>query len=382
MRIFSKLVVGVALFLGCFNDVSWAQAIPDTVGWHSLPNTHIRTVCPPNNFGGSGYDYPGSCQYVTAAWNSAVFDSLRNRMVIWGGGHSDYLGNELYALDLTADPVAVTRLNNPSVQIPTGCGIGITGDGQANSRHTYDHIVYMSHVDRMFVFGGASAPCGFFTDDTWTFSFATMQWEQRTPPGPTPEGNYGRVTAYSPVTKKVYIHDQTTLYAYSYENNAYTVLAEDYNNVIGQEMTGVFVASRQLFVLVGNGEVLAYDVSSGSTYQRQTWATSGAPTIVNAANPGVAYDSYRDSIVAWHGGNTAYELDLDTHVWAAHTYSGGPGAAISNGTFKRWAYSPESGAYVVCNSVDANCFALRLQQGAGTPPDQVAPGAPSALVVQ
>ena len=341
-----------------------AQNLPSTAGWFDIPNTKMRPVCP------SGSSL-GDCRNVTAAWNSGVFDTTRNRLIIWGGGHSDYLGNELYALNLNANPITMTRLNNPSTQIPSGCGVGTTGDNQANSRHTYDHIVYMSHVDRMFVFGGASAPCGFFTNDTWTFGFSSMTWQKRSPSGPIPEGNYGRVTAYNPTTQKVYIADQTTLYSYSYESDQYTALA---NHTIGQEMTGVFDSKRQLFVMVGNGAVYAYDVSASSNYQRQTWNTSGGSSIVNANNPGVAYDPVTDRIVGWNGGNTVYSLDPTTKVWTAITFPGGPGSAISNGTFKRWTYSPASGVFAVVNSVDSNAFALRL--AAGTPPPPVADTTP------
>ncbi len=346
-----------------------AQSIPSTTGWHALSNTKIRSVCP------TGLSL-GNCSGVTGAWNSAVFDSTRNRLIIWGGGHSDYLGNEIYALNLNANPVTMTRLNNPSTQIPSSCGVGTTGDGQANSRHTYDHIVYMSHVDRMFVFGGASAPCGFFTNDTWTFGFASMTWQKRNPSGPIPEANYGRVTAYNPVTQKVYIADQSTLYSYSYESDQYTALA---THSIGQEMTGVFDSKRQLFIMVGNGVVYAYDVSANSAYQRQTWNTTGGSSIVNADNPGVAYDPVTDRIVGWNGGNTVYSLDPTTKVWTPITFSGGPGSAVSTGTFKRWAYSPASGVFVVVNSVDSDAYALRLASGGGSPPapDTTAPTTPT-----
>lgn len=345
-----------------------AQTIPSTLGWYDLPNTKIRSVCP------TGLSL-GDCSGVTGAWNSAVFDSTRNRLIIWGGGHSDYLGNELYALNLNANPITMTRINNPSTQIPSSCGVGTTGDNQANSRHTYDHIVYMSHVDRMFVFGGASAPCGFFTNDTWTFGFSSMTWQKRNPSGPIPEANYGRVTAYNPFTQKVYIADQATLYSYSYESDQYTALA---SHSIGQEMTGVFDSKRQLFVMVGNGVVYAYDVSANSNYQRQTWNTSGGSSIVNANNPGVAYDPVTDRIVGWNGGNTVYSLDPTTKVWTSTSLSGGPGPAVSTGTFKRWAYSAASGVFVVVNSVDSNAFALRLAAG-GTPPpaDTTAPTTPT-----
>lgn len=382
VRKFGFIAMFVFAQLGIFQSTPFnladanAQALPITTGWYDIPNTTIRAVCPPNGFGGSGYAYRDQCNGVTNAWNSAVFDTTRNRLIVWGGGHQDYYGNEMYSLNLNATPITMTRLNNPSTQIPTGCGIGSTGDNQANSRHTYDHIVYMSHIDRMFVFGGASTPCGFMLNDTWTFSFSSMTWQQMNPSGTKPEANYGRVTVYNPTTQKVYIHDQTTLYSYSYESNSYTTLA---NNTMGQESTGVFDSKRQLFLLIGNGAVYAYDVSASSNFQRQTWNTTGGSPIVNANNnPGVAYDPVSDRIVGWNGGNTVYSLDPTTKVWTATTFPGGP-AAINQGTFKRWAYSPASGAFVVVNSVDNDAFALKLAAGSPPTPDTIAPTTPTNI---
>jgi hypothetical protein len=369
-KMITRLFMTMSMISLLAASLASAQTLPSTAGWYSIPNTKIRSVCP------SGTSL-GDCANVTAAWNSAVFDTTRNRLIIWGGGHSDYFGNEIYALNLNANPITMTRLNNPSTQQPTTCShSGTTGDNQPVSRHTYDHIVYMSHVDRMFVFGGAGVPCGFMLGDTWTFSFTSMTWQKMNPSGPIPEANYGRVTVYNPATQKVYIHDQTTLYSYSYENNRYTALA---NYTIGQEMQGVFDSKRQLFVLIGNGAVYAYDVSANSSHQRQTWNTSGGSTIVNANNPGVAYDPVTDRIVGWDGGNTVYSLDPTTKVWTPISFAGGPGPAISNGTFKRWSYSQASGVFVVVNSVDSNAFALRLAAGSTSSPtaETTPPSVPS-----
>ncbi|MGE0823816.1 MAG: hypothetical protein AB7P18_17040 [Candidatus Binatia bacterium] len=47
------------------------------------------------------------------------------------------------------------------------------------SRHTYDSLVYMANVDKLFVFSGSLAcSLGDFGQDTWTFRFASNQWER------------------------------------------------------------------------------------------------------------------------------------------------------------------------------------------------------------
>src|SRR5581483_490933 len=79
-------------------------SIAASAGWTALPNTKLQTVCP----GG----IPGSCAAEVYAWSGATADTQRNRLIIWGGGHNDYYGNEVYALDLSS--LSATQA--------TGCG--------------------------------------------------------------------------------------------------------------------------------------------------------------------------------------------------------------------------------------------------------------------
>jgi hypothetical protein len=94
---------------------------PGMLGWTELPNTRLRTHCPsdqayPDLHGGSG------CAGVTQAWGGAAFDEAGNRLLIDGGGHSDWAGNEVYELDL--DNGVMRRLNNPSYPVRDGCVAG------------------------------------------------------------------------------------------------------------------------------------------------------------------------------------------------------------------------------------------------------------------
>src|ERR1051325_6474484 len=132
---------------------TYAAPLPTTPGWFDIPNTKLRSVCPPDNFGSSGYAFTSYCNGVIDAWNGGVFDTTRNRLIIWGGGHHDYSGNEVYALDLTT--LALSRLTNPTVPVASTCPESL--GSQPNSRHTYDGIEYLPNVDKMFVFGGSLA---------------------------------------------------------------------------------------------------------------------------------------------------------------------------------------------------------------------------------
>jgi hypothetical protein len=105
------------------------SALPTSAGWYEIPQTQLRTVCPPNNFGGTTYRFTDLCPAVVANWNSGVMDTSRNRLIVWGGGHTDYAGNEIYALNL--NNLTIQRLNDPSVPTNDGgtCSVTTLPDG-------------------------------------------------------------------------------------------------------------------------------------------------------------------------------------------------------------------------------------------------------------
>lgn len=350
------LGVGAAVSAGAMAG----QGIPPTLGWHELANTKLRAVCPPNGFSGSDYDFADACGVIPDAWNSGVMDTRRNRLIVWGGGHNDYLGNELYALDVGS--LKVERLTDPGLPLPradSDCPEAL-GDGtQPNSRHTYDGIAYIEHADRLFAFGGSLSRCGGSRQATWTFDFASGKWERRNHSGTVPNPDYGIVSAYDPKTRKVFLHDSSSFYAYTFETDRYERLAT--NSPIDYHMTAVIDPVRRKFVVVGAGSVHVYDLDARHFFRsRQTITTNGGDPIVRSLYPGLAYDPITASVVAWNGGDTVYRLDLDSATWVAVPYPGGPGPAAQHGTFKRWSYSPASGVFVVINSMDRNAYAFRL----------------------
>src|SRR3954449_5127276 len=78
---------------------SLAQAHPlDTLApgqWYDVPASHLEEQFPtPRPAGNTG---PSA---VIEAWSGGTYDSVRGPLVLWGGGHSDYAGNELYAFDI------------------------------------------------------------------------------------------------------------------------------------------------------------------------------------------------------------------------------------------------------------------------------------------
>lgn len=350
--------------------------LPAGEGWLPIPGTQIESVCAGTNgfpqvLGNTG------CAAITSAWNGAIFDSRRDRMIIFGGGHNDYYGNELYAINLQS--ATLERLTDPGLPLGIGCSESVANGTQPNSRHTYDGIEYIEATDEMFVFGGSLA-CGSgeFGSDTWIYDFQSEQWSQRFPSGPTPWGDAGVMTAYDPVTGLVYLHDRQHLFSFDSQRNTYTRLSS--NSVdLSYYNAATIDPERRLFIIFTGRGVRTYSIANGSSYQMQTMSTSGGNAIVNAIYPGVEYDPTTDRIVGWseNSGDSIYSLNVDTGQWTPITYPGGP-RATGNGTHGRFRYSVASGVFVLANRVFDDVFIMRTSTSAPI----VRPNPPSDLTVE
>ena len=100
-------------------------------------------------------------QRVIGAWSSFAWDSRRSSLVIYGGGHANYPGNEVYTVN--GRTLRWERSSLPSQVVPTdvsfGALYGYAADGAFHApaaAHTYDNTVYLGLSDRVLTFGGAS----------------------------------------------------------------------------------------------------------------------------------------------------------------------------------------------------------------------------------
>src|SRR3954471_13419609 len=124
----------LAAFVSLGSSLALAHPV-DTMApgqWYEVPDSHLEDQFPtPRPAGNTG---PAA---VIDAWGGGAFDSLRGLLLLWGGGHGDYGGNEIYAFDVATlkwsrpwgpEPVVTT--------IPGNCGSTYAG-GPPSARHTY-----------------------------------------------------------------------------------------------------------------------------------------------------------------------------------------------------------------------------------------------------
>jgi hypothetical protein len=330
--------------------------------WYAAPNSHMRDVCPPSGFGGKDYEFDYFCSSAIGAWSGGAYDTLRNRMIIWGGGHNDYYGNELYAFDVNT--LSWERLTDPDLdfELYQDC-VETHASGNPVSRHTYGGLAYITHADRFFAHGGSLACGGGWSGQkTWVFNFDTGTWQERARAN-TPSGDtINEYTVYDPVSQKVYLFIHGELFDYDYDQDRWSHLD---NDEISWSAFGVAMdTKRNVIVAAGNGSVWAYDLSQQS-YQRQYWSTSGGGEIVNAYAPGLEYDPIRDRIVGWAGGDI-YSLDVETKQWTRESAPGGPEKVVRD-TFGRFRYVPEYDVFIAVSHVDEEVYFYKPAAGGEDP---------------
>jgi len=261
-------------------------------------------------------------------------DSKRDRLLLWGGGHHDYYGNEVYAFnlgDFTWDRVTDPSppLNPGFVSNPTPCD-RVLADGNPNARHTYYNLDYIPEIDSMFVSPGFALSCRNAgpARNTWLLDLAANEedratgWSIDNPAVPvghpqrnqTPNATGGpSASARDPNSDRVYTVSTGGLFAYSINSKLWTKLNGD--NILspgfvsaGPSRGAVVDPTRNQLVVVGHEEVTVYDLdnSNGLQYQKQVWEAgpnnagfqdSFEPGNNNLYRPGVNYDPV---VATWH----------------------------------------------------------------------------------
>ena len=354
--------------------------------WLEAPDTKLADVCAPKSF---GVDGDLGCAGIIEAWGSGAYAGDQRKMFVWGGGHNDYWGNELYAFDLPSG--RWERITDPSPGEVVKAGTDPLPDGKPNSRHTYDGIQYIEHGGKLFGQGGAVSPGGGGTSVTWLFDPGTRSWRDAGNKGRP--GGYGIASGYDPKSRAVFVRATKALWRYDADSETWTRLKSFGTRPlwpryeVSGNKRGAVDTRRGRFWVVGNNDFLVWDIAHGKIVTDE-WVTtgggkytneprvrkypeqvfrSGGGDIYNAPAPGFDYDSKADQFVAWRGG-APYVLDLATKTWSRRSGGGAPAAQARNGTYGRWRYLREYNVFMLVNSATSNVFFYKNTAGGRAAP--------------
>lgn len=110
------------------------------------PPIGLRTLSTPRN--------------MLRAWSSFAWDVKRNGLWLWGGGHANYSGNEVYFWSARTREWSLAFHTARVLSYTTGPNVGTiykSSDDRHSplSAHTYDNNIYLPIIDRFLTFGGA-----------------------------------------------------------------------------------------------------------------------------------------------------------------------------------------------------------------------------------
>lgn len=106
---------------------------------------------------------------IIQAWSSFAWDSNRSALILYGGGHANYTGNDVYIWRSSTRLWERAALPSQVKFDPAGNLVAVDGPDHAPaSAHTYDNNIFLPIIDRMLALGGAAETNGghFLRHDT------------------------------------------------------------------------------------------------------------------------------------------------------------------------------------------------------------------------
>ncbi len=149
--------------------LSVVAALPEG-GWSQVSLNNFSDVWAPSELRplfGAGNPAPDR---ILNSWSSVAWDPNRGQFILFGGGHANYQGNDVYLWKGATRRWERGALSSEMVQDDLGYWQPVDGMSNApTSAHTYDNQLFLPILDRFLTLGGADPRGGYFvTTDNGT----------------------------------------------------------------------------------------------------------------------------------------------------------------------------------------------------------------------
>jgi hypothetical protein len=289
-----------------FNDV-WALSLAGTPAWTQL--TPAGT--PPSG----------------RTFQSAIYDPVRDRMVVFDGHDGSSFLNDVWALSLAGTPTWTA----------------LTPTGTPPSARFGHGAIYDALGDRMVVFGGYELDIG-LVGDAWALSLAgTPGWTELTPSGTPPSARYLQSAIYDPVRDHMVVfagyngyddEDLQDVWALSLAGApAWTELTS--SRAPSSGYGAIYDPVRDRVEVLEGSSLWALSLSGSPIWTEQT--PTGTPPSARYGESAI-YDPVRDRIVVFGGYDVGYRNDVwalslaGTPAWTQLTPTGTPPSGRSGHT--------------------------------------------------
>ncbi len=336
------------------------SSVPSWMGaagqWSALPSSRLDT----SGVGWSGTSPGGSGVFTSTvlAWGGGVLNTVGcyyagafhagTYVVLHGGGHGDYGGNEVYAYGpIEDDAPAWRRLTDPTIPAPTN----VLRDGSGNpvSSHTYDTLHYLPTLNKLLRFGvGARFSSGNSGNAADLFDFATNTWSGAPDlVGIGSNGLYDACGGYNSTTGKAWlagIGNGGSLWSYDVATQVMSNFTLNNPNYSTNSKAAVDPVRNLWISFTAAGGLQAVDLASPSSTMLTLSTTGTGPT---GGKWCLDWDETHSRFVAWNegAGTSLFVLTppassplTNPWVWSSLSGSGGatPSTSTGNGVYGRF----------------------------------------------
>ena len=322
--------------------------------WFEIPNSAMRNADLPNP--------PGGAQNKVNAWTSFVADPRTSKVYsVANGGHNDYGGNEVDALDMErADPTWTEVLQSS----PAVANVEYYPDGTPTSRHTYYSVTFNEFDNRVMLFGGARYGNGFFTNKIDSYNLSTNRYSPAGTHPNTPSVLKGtQAVAADPLTGNAYLLQDNTLGRWNRSSNTIQILNPS-SPAGGGEAASAFDTSRGRILFAGGffADNHLYTPSTNA-WSAITFNGANAANVASGQAMAMFYVPAIDQYLVRRApsGGTVYQINPSTFEVTTFPTTGGSSIPSTfNGPYNKFLYLPRLGGAVYVPTYDGNAWFLRL----------------------
>jgi hypothetical protein len=308
---------------------------------------------------------------VITAWNGGA-KATGASLYVHGGGHTDSANNGLYVYDFSGDaspqgwlsPLKISSLSAVTESRDT------YSDGLPTAVHTYDGLVFASHNQHIYRFGGSQYRNGFMTNASFKYDVRAREWTQ-VPDYPDQAG--GAKTLYDPESGKIFVTMNDTLGGYFYrtDTDSWSGPKSYGGNGFPFNSMGAFDPTRNRGIIVGDDEMSLLGIDfENETVNLTSFDPSGSTGIFSGSGISAVYDPRLDVYWIFGGGSGSsgwsniYQMNADGPPWTVTSFPL-TGAAISRtsgmvGSWGRFVLMTNWRAIGVVADVDSAAFVIKL----------------------
>jgi hypothetical protein len=354
------------------NSPDYIKQIPLNT-WVTISNNTLSDInpCPLSQCTWAGAEGQSG---VINDWTSGAYAENYGRygtLMVFGGGHSGYLGNEVYGFDI--ENRIWTLITQPTNSSNCDTSISEMPDGAPCAEHSGNHLVYLSRNKEFGKITSSADGWGVSgTGYVHLLNLNTKQWRRMTHKPTWEGGGTGEYStaAYDPIRNVVWYHPNWRgqyFAKFDPSNNTWT----EYTNwfwAVNAASGAAIVPNHDIFILSpGTGSLVAYDLTNPNNGYIELNLV-GNPTALNNGQAGFEYDSLQDKLISWSNGCSVDSIsspsNWDTDIWQIQQInnSGPCPTANNNGTYGRFRYAPNLNVFLVVNEINGPVYALRLSK--------------------